>query len=161
MAKFHNKKETKKIGNRIQSLREKQEFSIEDVASMTGFARNTITAIENGSDTDTRHLLEIAKAIGVHPMELFHVSIEIKPRYKLSPKRLARNLLTLRINKLVSETQFFDKPRFVSDVMKHLADEFQIKANSTHASVVLKRLVEGGKLKYTKAGRQNSYSKKK
>lgn len=128
---------------------------------MTGFARNTITAVEVGANADSSHLIEIAKAIGVHPMEIFNVPFEIKPRYKLSPKRLAKNLLTLRISKLVSETQFFDKPKFVGDVINHLADEFEIQATSTHASVVLKRLAKEGKLKYTKVGRQNNYSKLK
>ena len=74
---------------------------------------------------------------------------------------LARNQLTLRINKLLFESQFFDKPKFVSDVMKYLQEEHGVKANSTHASVVLKRLVKEGKLKYTKVGRQNYYSKQK
>ena len=80
MAKFYNKKEIKKIGELIRGLREGNEWSIEDIASMTGFARNTITAIENGSNTDIIHLIEIAKAIGVHPMELLNISLEIRPR---------------------------------------------------------------------------------
>lgn len=161
MAKFYNRKETKKIGSRIRELREAKELSIEDVSSLTGFARNTLNAIENGSNTDTTHLIEIAKAIGVHPMELFNVEIEIKSRYKLSPQRLARNLLTLRINKLGSETNFFDTPKFVSEVIQHLFEEFKIKADSIHTSVVLKRMVADGKLKFTKVGRQNQYGIKK
>ena len=157
MAKFYNKKEIRKIGDLVRRLREDNEWSIEDIASMTGFARSTITAIEKGSNTDLIHLIEIAKAIGVHPMELLNISLEIRPRYKLSPKRLARNPLTLRINKMILETQFFYKPRFVSDVIDYLQQEFQIKANSTHISVVLKRMGKDGKLKYDKIGRQNSY----
>ena len=148
------------MGIHIRTLREARELSIEDVASMTGFARNTITAAEKGSNTDTSHLIEIAKAIGVHPMELLNVPFEIRPRFKLSPKRLDQNRLTLRLNKL-SSTSFFDKPKLVSEVILHLQQEYEIKVNSTHASVVLKRLVSDGVLKYTKSGRQNNYSKRK
>lgn len=161
MAKYHNKKETKKLGNRIKELREAREFSIEDIASITGFVRKTITSIENGSNTDTSHIIEIAKAIGIHPMEIFNIPFELKPRFKLSPKRLNSNLLTLRLNKLYSETDFFKTPKFVNDVIVYLSEEFNIKSSSTKVSVVLKRLVADGKLQYSKNGRRNIYLKKK
>ena len=77
MKRYHNKKETKKIGKQIQELRKKHELSIEDVAEMTGFSRSTITGVENGIDTNTSHLIEIAKAIGEHPMEIFNIPFEI------------------------------------------------------------------------------------
>jgi transcriptional regulator with XRE-family HTH domain len=161
MAKYHNTRDTKKLGSRIKELRLANEFSIEDIASMTGFARQTINAIEKGSNTDSSHLIEIAKAIGVHPMELFNFTLELKPRYKLSPKRINSNLLTLRLNKLYSETDFFKTPKFVSDVVAYLSGELNVKSSSTKVSVVLKRLVADGKLQHSKNGRRNSYLKKK
>lgn len=161
MANYHNKKETKKIGQRIQDLREEKELSIEDVASMTGFTWKTIKAVESGANADTSHLIEIGKAIGVHPKELFDVPMEIKARYKLSPKRLASNKLTHRITKLATEGNFFDKPRFVKDVISQLKEDFDIDANTAHVSMVLKRLSKAGALKYSKAGRLNHYIKGK
>ena len=161
MLKYHNIKETKKLGNRIKDLRLISEFSIEDIASMTGFARQTITSVENGGNTDSSHLIEIAKAIGVHPKELFNFDLELKPRYKLSPNRINSNLLTLRLNKLCSGTDFFKNPKFVSEVCSYLLGEFKIKSDSTKVSVVLKRLVNDGKLIYSKNGRKNIYVKKK
>lgn len=137
------------------------ELTVEDISDLTGFARNTIISFERGANTDTSHLIEIAKAIGFHPRELLNIPFDIKPRYKLSPKRLARNRLTLKINKLYFETKFFDEPRFVRDVIKHLSEYSGIKATSAHTSSVLKRMSHEGKLKYAKVGRQNRYSKKR
>ncbi|MDB5199260.1 MAG: hypothetical protein JWO92_1223 [Chitinophagaceae bacterium] len=161
MAKFHNKKETEKIGKCIRELRILNEFEIEDVVSMTGFTRKTLISIEKGSNTDISHVIEIAKAIGVHPMEIFNTPFIIKSRYKLSPKRLIKSKLTLRINKLYSETDFFKTPKYVSDVLTYLTEEYKIKTNSTLISVILKRLVTEDKLQYSKHGRRNVYKKQK
>jgi transcriptional regulator with XRE-family HTH domain len=161
VAKFHNKKETNRVGTHVKKLREEKEFTIEDISDMTGFARNTIISFEKGANTDTSHLIEIAKAIGVHPKELLDIPFDIKPRYKLSPKRIARNRLTLKINKLYSATKFFEEPRFVRDVIAHLSDYSDIKATSAHTSSVLKRMADEGKLRFIKVGRQNKYIQKK
>lgn len=138
-----------------------KEFNIEDIAALTGFARQTIKSIENGGNTDISHIIEIAKALEVHPKELFNFSIDLKPRYKLSPNRINSNLLTLRINKLCQESDFFKTPKLVSEVCAYLFSEFKIKKDSTKVSVVLKRLVKEGKLQYSKSGRKNSYLKRK
>ena len=160
MAKYQNKKETEKIGKHIRKLRIDNNFLEQDIASMTGFAKTTITSIENGSNTDTSHLVEIAKAIGVHPMELFNVPFEIKPRHKLSPNRINKVFLTSKIKTLI-KSDFFKTPKLVSDIVEFLSEETNLEINSTHASVVLKRLCSDGKLKYTKQGRKNLYSKRK
>lgn len=161
MPHYHNKKETKKIGKRIQDLRKGKSLSIEDVAEMTGFTRGLINAVEDGKNTDTSHLVEIAKAIGVHPMEIFNVPFDIKPRFKLSPKRQQRDFLTQKIRYLFSNTDFFNSQRFVADVMQKLTEDFEINPNSTIVSVVLKRLVNENKLSAQKSGRRNSYFKKR
>lgn len=147
------------MGLRIKELREQMDFTIEDVSAMTGFTRNTLKSIENGQNTDTSHLIEIAKAIGVHPKDFFDLPFEIKPRYSLSPQRLSRNQLTSKITKLVEEGDFFSTPKLVGDVLQFLEEEMGTKANSIHASVVLKRLVEKGMLGFKKEGRQNMYYK--
>ena len=161
MRHYHNKKETKKIGNRINFLRKENKFSIEDVAEMTGFTRALIIGVENGKNTDTSHLIEIAKAIGVHPMEIFNVDFEIKPRYKLSPKRQQREFLTQKIKFLFSETDFFNTPKFVSEVASKINEDFGVNPSSTVVSVILKRLVSANKLSFKKVGRNNAYSKRK
>jgi transcriptional regulator with XRE-family HTH domain len=135
-------------------------LSIDDISDMTGFGKSRISIIENGGETNTSHLVEIAKAIGVPPSEIFNIPFVIKPRYKLSPKRQVRDMLTFRINKLYDETDFFLNWIFAKDVVQFLKVEYKIKVNSSAVSQILKRLVSDGKLKYRKIGRQNNYIKK-
>lgn len=125
---------------------------------MTGFTRNTITGVENGKNTNTSHLIEIAKALGVHPMSLFDVPFVIKPRNPLPPQRKERTLLTARIEKLISESNFFATPKFVNEVVNHFLEEYKVKPDPVQTSAVLKRKVKEGKLKYIKVGRDNHYS---
>lgn len=163
MKKYHNTKETKKVGKQIRKLREEKNLSIGDIAQMTGFAHSTISSIENGGESDTSHLVEIAKAIGEHPMEMFNVSIDLKPRFKLDPNRQDRNLFTSRIRKIYEETDFFDTPKFVSEVVEYLKETYSIKAESSRTSIstVLKRLCKDNMLKYSKVGRRNLYVRKR
>ncbi|PZQ98113.1 MAG: hypothetical protein DI539_29680, partial [Flavobacterium psychrophilum] len=156
-----NTKLTSKIGAKIRDLRNKAGFSLDDVADMTGFTQSLLSAIENGSETGISHLTEIAKAIGVHPKELLDMPIEIKPRYPLSPQRKERNRLTFRITTLCDETDFFKEPKFVREVVENLRSESKAKLTSAPVAVVLKRLVDSGKLTYTKVGRQNKYVRKR
>lgn len=161
MKKFRNKQITKQIGARIQALRAKASFSISDVADMTGFSYQAISAIEKGEEVTASYLVEIAKALGVHPMELLNISVTIKPRYPLSPQKKESNKITHRITKLYEETEFFNTPKFVRDVTKYFLEEFKIKVASDSVSIVLKRLVDAGKLTYSKSGRQNKYVRKR
>ncbi len=146
---------------RIQTLRLGKKLSIEDVSSMTGFDRKTIKAIESGNNADTSHLIEIAKAIGVHPKDLFDVQMDLKPRYKLPLKRLAKSNLTSHVTQLALQTNFFDQPKFVKDVLYYLNTELNLKAESVHVSVILKRLSDTGVLRFTKKDRFNCYSRNK
>ena len=161
MQNYQNKKDLRRIGKKVQALRADTEFNVEDIAYMTGFTRKTIVAIENGSNTDISHIIEVAKAIGVQPKDVFDIEFDIKPRFKLSPQRLNSNLLTKRLTKLVNETNFFNSPQPVSAVIDQLLEEYHITTESTKVSVVLKRLANEGKLTFQKSGRNNIYSRKK
>ena len=159
MARYHNTKEVLKIGEQITKLRESKNFSVEDIAAMTGFSRSTISRVEKGNESNTTHLIEIAKAIGVHPKEVFNVDFEIKPRFKLSGKRKEQQKLTMRIRTLIS-SGFFRSPKSVSDVSAVLKESSNIKANGVHLSGILRRFSSEGRLKYAKIGRKNVYSNK-
>lgn len=156
MSRYHNRKETKRIGQKIKELRVAKGWNIEDIAEMTGFSRSTITAIEKGAETDTTHLIEISKAIGVEPKQIFELPFEIKPRFKLSAKRKDQNKLTLKLRSFV-ENGFFKEPRIVSDVRGHLLSQHRLKIGSAQISVVLLRLKNEGIIKSTKRGRKNFY----
>ena len=161
MKAFRNKSATNKIGTKIRDIRSKAGFSLDDIADMTGFTQSSLSGIENGSETGISRLIEVAKAIGVHPKELLDVPIEIKPRFPLSPKRKERNRLTFTITTLCRETDFFRTPRFVRDVIEYLRNEYKTKTTAPSVSVVLLRLVEQGSLLKKKQGRQNLYFTKK
>ncbi|HEU5054501.1 MAG TPA: helix-turn-helix transcriptional regulator [Hanamia sp.] len=161
MPKYKNIQETIRVGENIRTHREKAGFTQDDLASMTGFAKSTIASIEAGANTDISHLIEIAKAIGVHPKEVFNIPFEIAPRYKLSPNRIDRVLVTKKIRDIINESSFFYKPKLVREVVNYLYDETGLKVNPTHISVVLKRFSQEGKLKYKKEGRNNLYMVKK
>ena len=158
MRRYHNKKDTKRIGEQVEKLRKRNGWNIEDIAAMTGFSRTTITSIEKGMETDTSHLMEIAKAIGVHPKELFDIPFEIKPRFKLPNKRKDRNNLTVRLYHLVTDAGFFNEPRFVAEVKVALQENFKIKADPIQISVTLIRMVKDGKLIARKVGPKNKYT---
>ena len=158
MAQYHNIEETKRIGENIRSLRKNAGQSINDIAYRTGFSQSLLSLVENGGETNTSHLIEIAKAIGIHPKQIFDIPFDIKPRYPQSPHRKDRNLLTFRINSLYEGGQFFKEPKLVEEIINSLTEQYNIHPNSSAVSQVLKRLVENGKLTYTKVGRQNQYS---
>ena len=161
MKKFQNNKETRKIGERIRTLRLDAGFSISDIADMTGFSSSLVSKVENGAETSTSHLIEIAKAIGVHPSELFNVPIIVKPRYKLTKKKETKGLITYNLNKLCDETDYFKTPRFVRDIVHYFEEEFGIKTNSIVIAGITRRFVKEGRLKAKKNGRQHLYWLKK
>lgn len=111
------KKIQRDLGNRIKELRLISEFSIEDIASMTGFARQTITSVENGGSTDSSHLIEIAKAIGVHPKELFNFDLlevmntELYNEFKLwsnvEDERISNYALLIDVKSIITQTNSF------------------------------------------------------
>lgn len=161
MNHYHNKKTTERVGKRIQHLRESHGWEIEDIMAMTGFSYNTISAIEDGRETNTSHLVDIALAIGVHPTEIFNLPFVIKPRFKLPGKRKEKSRLTSRITKLYNETDFFSSPKFVRDVATYLRENYNVKIPSSSISVILLRLAKEKKLRVRKIGRQNRYLKGK
>ncbi len=159
MGKYHNRKETKRIGQQIKQLRLKYGWNVEDISEMTGFSRSTISSIEKGAETDTTHLIEIAKAIGVQPSQIFNILFDLKPRYKLSQKRKDQKKLTLKIRGM-TEAGFFKEPRIVNDVREQLLGQQKLKVSAAQISVVLLRLTKEGILQASKKGRKNLYSVK-
>jgi transcriptional regulator with XRE-family HTH domain len=157
---YHNKKETVKIGEQIRKLRKDAGFSIDDIAHMTGFGKTLLSGIENGAETGISHVIEIAKAIGVHPREIFNLSFVIKPRFKKNPQRQRRNLITYTITKITEDTDFFNTPRFIREIVAYLNERYKTKVNSISVAAAMRRLSIEGKFKIQTTGRQNQYYKK-
>lgn len=159
MARYHNQRETVKVGQRIRNFRVDALLSIDDIAHKTGFSKSTISKIENGSNADLSHIIEIAKAIGVQPKNFFDIDFVLKSRYSLPRNREQQKHLTVRIAKFI-DSGFFREAKFVREILLQLKEEFNIKANGVVVSVTLRRFVENGKLKVKKVGRQNQYYSK-
>lgn len=138
-------------------LRESKGWELEDIAEMTGFTYSTIHAIEKGREARTSYLVEIMRAIGVHPKELFNIPLKMTPRFPLTASRREKSRLTTRLHKVLEESDFFSEPRFTRDVAAHLKDKYRIKVKSAAVSVVLLRMVNEGRLKAKRRGRQNMY----
>lgn len=159
MGKYLDEESTRQIGERIRAIRKAQGYSLDDIAAMTGFSVNTISAIENGGDTTTSYITAICKALKTHPSELFNIEIELKPIFELPPDRKERAQTTYRVKELVEETDFFKEPRFVESVVEDFLVKYNIKPNPSEVSTALKKLADEGKLTFTKHGRKNLYKK--
>lgn len=62
----------KQLGQTIRTLREKQEFSIEELANKTGHDAGYLTNIELGNSNPTLRMIEdIAQALGLTIFQLF------------------------------------------------------------------------------------------
>lgn len=155
---IRNSQEIKVVGALIRKLRIEAGFSLDDIAHMTSISQGRLSSIENGANTTIAVLMEIAKAIGVQPMRFFDHLFVLKPRYKLPANRQERKRLTERVIKL-SNTDFFDEPRFVREVVAFLNDEYSIEVESFAVSNVLSKIVAGGRLRFELVGRQKRYKK--
>ncbi|MGF7232615.1 MAG: helix-turn-helix domain-containing protein [Arachidicoccus sp.] len=164
MTQYHNLEFTKKVGVKIKTERESLSLEIEDVAGKTGFHRNVIISIENGSNTDISHIAAIAFALDLHPKVLFDVDVEIKSRFKLSVTRREKSRLTSRITDLYSNG-FFNLAKTSKDVHIALKESHSNSSSfdTKSISVILKRLCDNGKLEFSKKDgtRYNYYKKKK
>ncbi|MEO6133499.1 MAG: helix-turn-helix transcriptional regulator [Ginsengibacter sp.] len=148
---------TQAIGKKIKELRVSKELEIEDISEMTGFTSNNIRAIEKGKESRISTLAEIAFAIGVQLHDITNINFKIKPRFKLSGTRKEKTKLTQRVNHLVV-SNYFREPKYVKNVLSLLMNEYKIKTTSSSVSAILLRIVEEGKLKVKRVGRQNQYS---
>ena len=152
MARYKNDKILKIIGKRIYNHRIIEELEIEDVAEMTGFSYNTISNIENGSETYLSYFIEVCLAIGIHPKDMLDVKIKIQPRYELSASRKEKSRLTSRIKILIS-LGYFRTQKLTAEVVKKLKIDYNLNASSKDVSSILGRL-----LKSEKSGNRNLYS---
>ena len=60
------------VGRRVRDLRTKKGLSQQMLADKIGVRQNTIASIESGKTARTKHLLALAKALGVSAIELLH-----------------------------------------------------------------------------------------
>jgi len=149
--RYKNEKLLSIIGKRIRDQRKIKELEIEDVAEMTGFTYNTISNIENGSETYFSYFVEVCLAIDIHPKEILDFDIKIMPRRKLSPQRREKSRLTYRIKAYI-KNGFFKTPKTTREVVIKLKEDYNFDAASKDVSSIL-----GRHLKAVKKGNRNFY----
>ena len=156
MARYKNETVLKALGERLKAHRIKAELEIEDLAAMTGFTYNTISNIENGFETYLSYFIEVCFALGIHPMEIMDIELDVMPRFQLPPSRQEKSRLTYRINAFI-QSGYFKAPRSVSEVAEKLKVKHDLDFESKNVSVILLRFAKSNILKITKKGNRNLY----
>lgn len=147
-----------KLGNSFRTRREYLSYSQRDVASMTGLTMTTIAAMERGSGSTMHNFLLVCRALDLQPRLFFEHDIDLTPLYNLSPQAKSRIDLRTKLERLVSESDFFVTPRRVSEVLEVLDYDKRV---SNKFSVYLTAYCREGELEYIKTGNVKRYIKKK
>lgn len=153
-----NKLILKKLGGLFRSRREYLSYSQRDVASMTGLTMTTIAAMERGSGSTMHNFLLLCRALDFQPRLFFHEDIDLTPLYNISPQAKSRIDLRTKLERLVSDSDFFATPRRVSEVLERLDYD---KSVSNKFSVYLTAYCREGELEYIKTANVKRYVKKK
>lgn len=153
-----NKEVLIKLGDVVRQRREVLSYSQGDVADMTGLTINTILFLEKGRGTTLNNFLLICRALQIQPRDLFESDIELTPLFALPPESQKRVEKNQKLDHLVYDSDFFETPRRVSDVIKELNAD---KADSNKYSVYLTGYCKEGELDYIKEGNYKKYLKKK
>ncbi|WP_166332314.1 helix-turn-helix domain-containing protein [Sphingobacterium chungjuense] len=153
-----NKLILRKLGGLLRSRREYLSYSQRDVASMTGLTMTTIAAMERGSGSTMHNFLLVCRALNFQPRKFFSEDIDLTPLYNISPQAKSRIDLRTKLDRLVSESDFFTTPRRVSEVLEELDYDTSV---SNKFSVYLTAYCREGELEYFKTGNVKRYIKNK
>lgn len=146
------------IGRNIKERREQLSYSQRDVSNMTGLTINMISTFENGKGATLNNFLLICRALQIQPKEILKDDIDLEPLYNLPPDSKRRKEVTRKLDDLVYNSDFFDTPKRVADVIKELDSD---KAYSNKFSVYLTGYCKEGELEYVKEGNIKKYKRKK
>lgn len=146
------------IGRRVRDRRDEKAYSQKDISNMTGLTVNMISNFENGKGATLNNFLLICRALGLQPREILDGDIALTPPYNLPPESRRRIEVTRKLDKLVTESDFFETPRRVAEVIKEVGHD---KSESNKFSVYLSGYCKEGHLDYIKAGKIKKYVKRK
>lgn len=124
---------------------------------MTGLTINTILFLEKGRGTTLNNFLLICRALQIQPHTLFKDDIDLTPLFALPPESQKRVEKNQKLDHLVYDSDFFETPRRVAEVIKELNAD---KADSNKYSVYLTGYCKEGELDYIKEGNYKKYLKK-
>ncbi|RUT70262.1 XRE family transcriptional regulator [Flavobacterium cupreum] len=159
MARYKNETALKTLGLRIKAYRIKAKLEILDLVVMTGFSYNTISDIENGSETTISYFIGVCFALGIHPKEMMDIEFDVKSKNPLTPDRLEKSRLTQRIRDLI-QSGYFNDPRSTNEVTKNLKEIHKLDFESKNVSVILTRFATTNILNVTMKGNRKIYINK-
>lgn len=136
--------------------RDKLRYSQKDVAQMTGLTINTVAAVEKGKGTTINNFLSICRALDIQPKLIFEKEIDLTPLYPIEPESKRRIENTQKLDALVYNSDFFNTPKRVSEVLTKLKSD---KNDSNKFSVYLTEYCKQGILEYQKVGNFKLYMK--
>lgn len=154
---FNNIDILSRIGDVFRQRRIELRFSQKDLSNLSGLTTNTISAIENGAGTSLDNFFTICRALKLQPQDVLPKNLELTPLYNLPPESQKKLELTVRLEKLIKESDFFDRPKRVSEVLDALKLNRSI---SNRFSVYLTGYCRDGLLEYTKTGKVKYYKRK-
>ena len=159
MSRYKKTSALKTIGKRLKKQRDKEKLQIEDVVEMTGFTYKKISDVESGEETSLSYFIEICLAINIQPKDVLDFNVGSKSRFSLSSSRKEKTRLTSRLIEYINQG-FFKKPRYNSEVVIKLKEDFGVVSSSSNVSAILRRLVDDGYLKIIKGKKRNQYYQK-
>lgn len=154
---YINENILEEIGEQLRIQREKIYYTLKDVANMTGLTTNTIAAIEKGKGASLNNFILICRALKIQPNSIFKKPIDLTPLYNIPPESKRRIELTKELDDLVYNSNFFEVPRRVSEIIHQLNGN---KEQSNKFSVYLSSYCAEGTLEYEKHGNYKEYRKK-
>ena len=125
---------------------------------MTGLTVNSISTFEKGKSISLSNFLLICRALQMQPQLVFKDPIDLTPLYNLPPDSQKRIETTKKLDNLVRNTDFFNTPKRVSEVLEQLDSD---RRDSNKFSVYLTGYCKEGELEYVKEGNIKRYTKKK
>jgi len=156
---YFNRAITESLGTVLRDNRLHKGYSLGDIADMTGFPKSTIIKIEKGEASNIHYYVAYGQSVKISILDPF-IKFELKPRFELSPAKLKRTRLTLKIRELYF-SGLFTQSTTVKETIAELRTKYKLEDTgslSVNVSRVLLNLVEDGLLKKAIVnGKKNAY----
>ncbi|MBX2956189.1 MAG: helix-turn-helix transcriptional regulator [Cyclobacteriaceae bacterium] len=147
--KNRDKKFQVAFGRHVKRLRDERGWSQEQLAAMSNIDVNQISRIENGRHAASLHTIKaLAVALGKYPDELlrFDFDVKLNTDFNIRNTKSKRPQTTTSVAKL-SETDFFNSPKSVAQIISQCKKLYQVSLKSSAVSGILRKLVNQRKLK--------------
>ncbi|MCW8312833.1 helix-turn-helix domain-containing protein [Sphingobacterium thalpophilum] len=153
----NDKQKLASIGLRFRARRNELYYSIRDVSNLTGISVGTLNGIERGKDLTLSNFLLLCSSLQIQPKTFFQEDIKFGAPYSLPPDVQERITINKKLDKLIYDSDFFDKPKRVSEVLKELDID---SVHSNKFSVQLTAYCEKGALESEQRGNFKFYRKR-